>query len=178
MKTLQWAVGAALACAVLLGCEKSSETQKREAERSAVEADNKKKQAEATNETDKKAREAREAQEKADKKRGDLHATVVREKADYHAKLQRAIGDLEQGLSDLKIDVTQIRRGDRTKDQTMYGALSAKELDAVEALLIRRDRLMDHRDKIDATLDSDWPAFKRDIDNELETKGMVRPGRT
>lgn len=173
MRTPQWTLGAALACVALLGCEKSSETQKREAERSAAEAD--KRQAEATNEADKKTRAA---EEKSDKERGELHETVTREKADYHAKIQRAIGDLEKTLSDHKIDVTQIQRGDRTKDRTMYGAMPAKDFDEVEATIIRRDRLMDYRDKIDPTLDNDWPALKRTIDTELETKGRLKPGRT
>jgi hypothetical protein len=173
MKTLQWTMGAALACAALLGCEKSSETQKREADRAVAEAD--KKQAEATNEADKTTREAKE---KADKERGDLHESVVREKSDYHAKIQRAIGDVEKDLSDHKIDVTQIHRGDRAKDRTMYGAMPAKDFDAVEVLIIRRDRLMDYGDKIDSALDNDWPTLKRAIDKELETKGMLKPGRT
>ena len=173
MKTLQWTLGAALACAALLGCEKSSETQKREAERSAAEAD--KRQAEATNEANKKTREA---QEKVESERGDLHETVMREKSDYRTKIQRAIGDLEKDLADRKIDVTQIHRGDRTMDRTMYGAMPAKDFDAVEATIIRRDRLLDYGDTIDKTLDNDWPALKRTLDNELETKGRVKPGRT
>lgn len=173
MRTLQWTVGAALACASLLGCEKSSETQKREAERAAAEAD--KKQAQAANEADKTTREARE---KANEERGDLHTIVMREKSDYHAKIQGAVSELEKELSDRKIDVTQIHRGDRTKDRTMYGALPAKDFDAVESAIIRRDRLMDYGDKIDSTLDNDWPSLKRTIDAELETKGQLKPGRT
>jgi hypothetical protein len=166
-------VSAALVCTALLGCEKSSETQKAEAERAAAEAN--KKQAEATNEA---AQKTREAQEKVEKERGDLHETVVREKSDYHAKIQHALTDIDKSLADRKIDVTQIHRGDRTMDRTMYGSLPAKDFDAVEATLIRRDRLLDYNDKIDKTMDSDWPSLKRTIDAELETKGMVKPGRT
>ena len=172
MRTLQWTLCATLACTALLGCEKSSETQKREAEQAAAQAD--KKQAEAANEANKKSREAKE---NADKERGDLHETVVREKADYHTKIQRVVGDLDKDLSDRKIDVTQIHRGDRTKDRTMYGTMPAKDFDAVEAMLIRRDRLLDFKDRIDSTMDNDWPALKRTIDNELQTKAFVRPGR-
>lgn len=174
MKTRQWTLGAALACAALIGCEKSSETQQREADRAAAEAD--KLKAEGASEADSK--ELREAQEKADKERGELHDRVVREKSDYHARIQRAIADVETDLADHKVDVTQIRRGDRSKDQKTYGAVPAKDFDAVEALLIRRDRLLDHADKIDSTLDNDWPALKRDIESELEAKGRVKPGRT
>jgi ribosomal protein S17 len=174
MRTVhQWTVGVALACTTLLGCEKSSEQQQREATRAAAEAD--KKQAQATNEADKKMREARG---EVDKERGDLHETVTREKADYHAKIQKTIGDLEKDLSAHKIDVTQIHRGDRTKDRTMYGSMPAKDFDTVEATIIRRDRLLDYNDKIDATLDNDWPALKRTIDAELGAKGMLKPGRT
>lgn len=161
MKPLQWMMSIGVACTTLAACQKSSEMEKREAERAAAEAD--KKQAEAKNETD--------------KKRGDLHEAVVKEKADYHSKIQRAVADLEKDLADHKIDVTQIHRGDRTKDRTMYGAVPAKDFDAIESMLIRRDRLLDYNDKIDATNDNDWPAQKQAIDRELDTKGRLRPGR-
>lgn len=173
MKTRQWGLGATLALATLVGCEKSSETQKREAERAAAEADERK--AQASNEAD---RTARAAKEKLDEERGDLHTAVVREKSEYHAKIQRAVGDLEKDLADHKIDVSQVHRGDRTKDRTMYGSLPAKDFDTIEATLIRRDRLLDYADKIDPTMDNDWPALKRAIDNELETRARMKPGRT
>jgi hypothetical protein len=175
MKRLRWTLSIGLACAALAGCEKSSETQKREADKSAAEAD--KKQAQALSEADQKMREARE---KAESDQSDLHAAVVREKADYRAKIHTALDKIDNDLADLKLDPKKVQRGDRSKDVTLYGARPKDEYEKLESTLLRRDRLMDDADAIDKTIDHDWPSFKERIDRDLEgkEKPLVKPGRT
>jgi len=175
MKRLGWTLSIGLACAALAGCEKSSETQKREADKAAAEAD--KTQSQAVSEADQKTREAREKAESAE---GDLHTAVIREKADYRGKIHTALDKIDVDLADLKLDPKMIRRGDRSKDATLYGARPTKDYEKIESMLLRRDALMDDVDAIDRTLDADWPAFKERIDRDLEGKNkpVVKPGRT
>jgi len=174
MRTLQWALSAGLACAALIGCEKSSETQRKEADQASLEAD--KKKVEATNEADQQTREARE---KVDRERDDLHATVMREKADYRTKVHDALGKLDKDLTDLKIDATQVKRGDRSGDRKLFVNRSQADFDKIERILIRRDGLMEVSNQIDRAIDHDWPALKQRIDRELEDKDKpVKPGKT
>jgi len=173
MRTLRWATSAVLVGASLVGCEKSSETQKSEADKAAVEAE--KKQTQAASEADKSAREARET---VDRERADLHATVAREKVEYRAKLHDALGRMDKDLTDQKVDVKQLGRGDRSKDATLLGHRSAKDSAAIGAILVRRDRLMDLTDEIDKTIDHDWADFKQRVDRELKEGDKARkPGR-
>lgn len=175
MNRLQLALGAGIACVALAGCQKSSESQKREADKAVAEAD--KKQAQAVSEADQKTREARETAEIG---QSDLHATVVREKADYRAKIHTALDKIDTDLSDLKLDPKKVQRGNRTKDVTLYGARPTSEYHKLESILLRRDKLMDDADEIDRTIDHDWPSFKARIDRDLEgkEKPLLKPGRT
>jgi hypothetical protein len=173
-KTLRWATLVGLGAVTVLGCQKSSEDQRREADKAAAEAE--KKAAEATNtEGDQKARDARE---KAEKERDELHATIAREKSDYRVKINDAIDKDDKDLADLKIDTRQVKRGDRTQDRALFAKnRSAKEYDKIEATLMRRDRLMDLNDQIDKASDRDWTTVKGQIDKELKEKPEHRPGR-
>lgn len=173
MRTVGWVMSAFIVGTSLVGCEKSSET-KREAEKATAEAE--KKAAEGTGEADKSAREA---SEKADRERDDVHATVVREKVEYRAKLHDALGRIEKDLTSQKVDVKAVKRGDRSKDGALIGNRSASDRAAIETMLVRRDRLMDMTDEIDMAIDHDWPSFKERVDRELkdQEKG-TKPGRT
>jgi hypothetical protein len=167
-------LGVALVSVSLGGCEKSSDTHKREAEKAAAEANTK--QAEATREAEQKAREART---KADNERSEFHAAVARERVEYRAKIHDALDGVDQKLRDYKVDLKTIRRGDRSKDISLYGTRPTGEFNDLEKVLVRRDRLMDDDDQIDRVLDSDWPEFKKDIDRELapEKPPTTTPGR-
>ena len=176
MRTGAWAIGALIVCSSLVGGEKSSETQKREADKASTEAD--KKQTQVTTEADKSAREGRE---KADRERDDLHATVVREKVEYRAKLHDALGRVEKDLADHKVDVKHAKRADRSKHKTLIGNRPEAERTIIETMLVRRDRLMEMTDAIDKTIDHDWPNFKERVDHELKDNDHEKagkPGRT
>jgi maltose-binding protein MalE len=170
MRTASWAMAAVLAIAPLVGCEKSSETMKGQSEKANTEAE--KKTTQAASQADQTAREARE---KAERERNDLHATVMREKVDYRAKLHEAIDQNEKQLADQKVDVKQVKRGDRSKDAALLGTRPAPEAAQIKITIERRDRLMDLTDEIDKTQDQDWPALKRRIEREL--KDLVKPFR-
>jgi len=174
MRTVSWAMSALVVCASLVGCDRSSESQKREADKATAEAD--KKQAEVTSDTDKNAREAKE---NADRERNDFHATVMREKVEYRAKLHDALDRMDKDLVDHKVDVKQIKRGDRGKDSTLLAGIPAKDQSAMQTILVHRDRLMDLTDEIDKTMDTDWPNFKSRVDRELKDRDKpLKPGRT
>lgn len=176
MRSLRWTMGIGIACAALLACEKSSEQQKREADKAVAEAQEKASQA--TSEAEQKTRDARE---KADREREELHATVLREKSDYRAKIRDAIGRIEKDLTDEKVDLGALPRGDRSKDKALLGKEHAKTFEKIESQLARRDRLMDDSDKIDSTIEHDWSALKDRIDRDLEGKEAEparKPGRT
>jgi len=174
MRTASWAISALILGASLLGCEKSSETQKQESDKATSEAD--KKQTQATTEADKNAREARE---KADRERDDLHATVIREKVEYRAKLHEALDRMDKDLADQKVDVKNVKRGDRSQDAKLFGGRPAKDYSSIEAILVRRDRLMDLTDEIDKAIDHDWPSLKERVDLELKDRAKpLKPGRT
>jgi hypothetical protein len=166
MRTVSWAMSALLVCASLVGCEKSAEKQRNEAEKAAAEVEKK------------PGPVGTEARDKADRERDELHATVVREKVEYRAKLHEALDRIDKDLTDQKVDVKQVKRGDRSKDATLLGSRPAKEQGVIQAQLLRRDRLMDLTDGIDKTIDHDWPEFKERVDRELKEgdKG-AKPGR-
>lgn len=169
MRTVSWALSALLVSAAVAGCEKSAETQKAEAERAAMEAE--KKTTEAAKEAEQKAREARES---VDKDRSELHATVMREKVDYRSKLNDALDRIDKDLMDHKVDVKQVKRGDRSKDASLLGNRPAKESAAIQASLTQRDRVMDLTDEIDKTNDQDWPSLKQRIDRELQEDKPIK----
>ena len=176
LRSLRWMLGIGLACAALMGCEKSAEQQMREAEKASAEAD--KKTAQAANEANQQSREARD---KAERELGDVHAAVIREKSDYRSKLHDALDEVDKDLADKQVDVKQLKRGDRSNDQLLYGKdRSVKDYDALEGLILRRDRLMNLNDQIDSTIDHDWPSYKARLDRELESKDkpVQKPGRT
>jgi hypothetical protein len=167
-------LSALVVCGSLVGCERSSESEKREADKAAAEAE--KKQTQVVNEADQNAREARE---KVERERGDLHAAVLREKVEYRSKLHDALDRIDKDLAERKIDVKQIKRGDRSKDATMLGTRPAKDQTDIQALLNQRDRVMDLTDEIDKTSDQDWPNAKQRIDRELKDQPKPgKPGRT
>jgi vacuolar-type H+-ATPase subunit H len=158
-------LSAALAMALVLGCQKSAEQQQREAERAAAEAEQK---------TNKAAQEANqkstEAQQKAAKETQDFLATAQREQADYRSKVSDELRSVDKRLADLKVDLAN-KDGGVTYDK------SSKNAQEIQRLLARREILMRDMDVINRTQPRDWPSVKSKIDQDLrENAKLPRTG--
>jgi outer membrane biogenesis lipoprotein LolB len=156
-------LSAALAMALLLGCEKSAEQQQREAEKAAAEAEQK-----STKAAQEANQKSTEAQQKAAKETQDFLASAQREQADYRSKISDELRHVDKRLADLKVDLA-------AKDGGITYDKNAKNAQEIERLLARRETLMKDMDVVNRTQPRDWPSIKTKIDQDLREDGARHP---
>jgi hypothetical protein len=125
-------------------CKKSSETERREAERATRHADEK----------------TREADQTAAEKQNEYLASVRREQIDLRGRVQSEIDDVDKKLLDLKVDVT--------KDASID--THSKDYNKIQELLQKRRRLEGDMQRIDRSDDRTWEQTKTEIEHDLSAK--------
>lgn len=149
---------------VFVGCNKSAEQERREAEKAASEAA--KETGKATAEADKKVGEARQ---KVAGENSEFLAAVNREQTEYRAKITDKIHDAEKRLAELKVDMS--------KDGSVTYDTTSKSAGDIQRTLKWRDALKQDLDAIGRTQPPDWPTLKARIDRDLSEEG-TKPPRT
>jgi len=157
MKHSLW-LAVALSAVTAVGCSKSADTERREAEKAAAQADQKAMEAESE-----AAKKVRAADQKATEETMDFLTAVTREKGEMTGKIQDQLEKIEKRLGELKVDVKETAM----KDGKYVYDHQSKDVAEIERLLARRANLRADFDAIKTTIPHDWPALKAKIDRDL-----------
>jgi hypothetical protein len=149
-RTLMVALGLAVA-ACTSGCKKSSETERKEADKATVEARG----------------DTNEAQTAAIDEQNDYLAAVRREQLELRGKVQQEIDDIDEKLLALKVN---------GKDATVDP--HAKDAKKISALLERRTRFEADVGRIERSDERGWDQTKAEIEHDLATARGEGGGRT
>lgn len=154
------AVVLALAVATAsVGCQKSAERERAEADKAAAEAEKTaiEEHRKAAERTNKKTLEAMEEE-------NDFLAAVRREQLDLRGRVQEEIDSIDRKLMNYRVE--------HSRDGELVIPEDAKDRPKIDALISRRAVLEEDADAIDDSSPDDWERVKRKVENDLGSRTL------
>lgn len=150
MKTTKLILGVATICIAVTGCKKSVETERKEANLAAENAQ------------EKSAKAHREALDE----RNDYLAAIRREQIDYRERIHDELDDIDHELADLRVDIG--------RDGIVHYDEKRADVAKVKELVDRRVLLRTDADALESTTDKDWDTVKAKLDADLGDRPLRR----
>ncbi len=151
-KMIVLALGA-VATVCTAACNKSSDTERKEADKAEVRAEEK----------------TTEVRKEAAQERNEYLTTVRREQLDLRGRLQGEIDDIDKKLLDLKVDMR--------KDGGALFDSKSKDAKRIQELIARRERLVADANLVDRADERGWDETKATVEKDLKDKSVL-PGKT